>query len=400
MKSILFLGAAAFQMPPILYAKQAGYRVITCDNRPGNPGHAIADASYNVSTIDSDAILEIASQENIAGILSFGSDVGAPTAAIVAKALGLPGAPIDTIERLTQKHQFRQFLNETNLQTLDTRSFTLEEVDAAIDWLRSVTLPYIIKPVDSAGSKGVYVINTLENITDHIENAFSYSISKRIIVETFIEKQGFQICGDGYMEDGKLRFVCFGDGYFYSGARFAAPYGETFPSTHSPAVLEAVSHKLEEILCAAGYQRGVFNLDVIVTKDNTPFVIEIGPRSGGNFIPTAIKLHTGVDLIAAAVESAIDSAYQLPNASSSTTPPIACYMLHSQQAGIYEGVTLSPEIKQHIEHYTPYIAKGATVQPFHSGNFAIGNLVMRFNSPETMRQMLVDAYQLTTIHLK
>ena len=68
-KKILILGAAPFQVPAIRYARKRGYLTISCDNNPGNPGHALADKSYQVSTINKEMVLSIATKERINGIL-------------------------------------------------------------------------------------------------------------------------------------------------------------------------------------------------------------------------------------------------------------------------------------------------------------------------------------------
>lgn len=113
MKRILFLGAAHFQVPAIEYARRAGYYVLTCDNRPQNPGHDLAHESHNLSTIDLAGVLELARSREVDGILTFGSDVSALTAAVVAQDLGLPGSRVDTIETLTLKSRSGNFCATT-----------------------------------------------------------------------------------------------------------------------------------------------------------------------------------------------------------------------------------------------------------------------------------------------
>ena len=73
-KKILFLGGSKFQVPPLIYAKNKGYEVITCDYSPGNPGHKFADKYYNVSTTDYEAVLEVALKEKVDGIVAYASD--------------------------------------------------------------------------------------------------------------------------------------------------------------------------------------------------------------------------------------------------------------------------------------------------------------------------------------
>ena len=60
MKRIMMLGGSYFQMSATKRAKELGYYVISCDYLPDNPGHKYADEYYNVSTIDKDAVLELA----------------------------------------------------------------------------------------------------------------------------------------------------------------------------------------------------------------------------------------------------------------------------------------------------------------------------------------------------
>jgi len=133
-KKILFLGAACFQIPSIKYALSKGYYTITCDNRKENPGHKIADKSYFVSTIDREAVLKIAKDEKIDGILSFASDVSTPTAAFVSKTLGLPGNPIETIRILTDKEAFRKFLNKSGIQKTYYKSFEDNDYQKTFLW--------------------------------------------------------------------------------------------------------------------------------------------------------------------------------------------------------------------------------------------------------------------------
>ena len=89
MVKIMFLGAAHFQLAPIIYAKSQNYFVITCDNNLNNPGHYIADKSYNISTLEKEQILNVAIKEKINGVLSYGSDISAKTVSFVRKVFSV-----------------------------------------------------------------------------------------------------------------------------------------------------------------------------------------------------------------------------------------------------------------------------------------------------------------------
>ena len=168
----MFLGAAGFELAPIEYAKSKGYYVITCDNRPDNPGHKLSDKSYNVSTIDKKEVLKIAIKENINGIMTYGSDVSAPAVAYVCHKLNLPGPAQSTVETLVNKNKFRQVIN----QSINYKEFTI--FSEALDYCRQRSKPFVIKAIDSAGSKGITFIEKYEGIPEGINHAFVNSISK------------------------------------------------------------------------------------------------------------------------------------------------------------------------------------------------------------------------------
>lgn len=399
MKKVLFLGAAAFQIPPIRYALERGYYVITCDNVPENPGHALAHYSYNISTVDMDAILAVARREGIDGILAYGSDVSAPTAAYVSQELGLPGNPLETIRLLTNKSKFRAFLNATGIQPQEYASFTRAEEKQAKDYIGRVSLPLVIKPVDSAGSKGVSILRDRAHVDEQVRYAYENSMTGAIVVEAYVQKMGRQVCGDGFAMHGKLVFAEFGDGHFYDDGDYLAPFAETFPGTHRPEHYQKVRARLEAIIRESGFQSGPFNHDVLITASGEPFIIEIGPRSGGNFIPRAIHLNTGVDVIAAAVETCIDPVFEFPPIPRRSDQFHACYMLHSRESGVLQGVSLSDEIRQNVFETTMYLRPGDPVHPFQKANAAVGNLILRFDSFDEMQSKMSRIRDLCRVDL-
>ena len=111
----MVLAASIYQVPAIEAAKELGYRVVTTDNAPSNPGHALADASHVVDTTDLPGVLALAVAERIDGIISPGTDVAVETAAFVAERLGLPGPGTEAARTFTQKRLFRDFLRRAGL---------------------------------------------------------------------------------------------------------------------------------------------------------------------------------------------------------------------------------------------------------------------------------------------
>ena len=87
MKKILLLGGSAAQLVAIETAKRLGYYTVVCDYLPDNPGQHIADSFHLVSTTDKDAVLAVARDEQIEGIVAYSSDPAAPTCIITLSSI-------------------------------------------------------------------------------------------------------------------------------------------------------------------------------------------------------------------------------------------------------------------------------------------------------------------------
>ena len=385
MKKIIFLGAAPHQIPAINEANNLGFKVITVDNRPDNPGHRLAYRSYsNVSTLDKEKVLEIAKDNNANGILSYASDVAMPTSIYVAQNLGLKHHPQKCIEILTNKNSFRKFLVANKLlPDFFFEEFSEYETGKASAFAKSRNCAMVIKPVDSSGSKGVSILSKIDGIEVEkaIKSALNFSISKKIIIEKFISKKGPQICGDGYFENGKIKFVHFGDGQFYEGIH--APYGEIFPSTHTLTALEKTKELLTNVLNLSGFWKGTFNLDVIIDEFGNPFIIELGPRSGGNFIPDATFLQTNINMTKSIVQLASDSDHTLDiNDFAMNFPVVACYMVHCFHKMKFDKIQISERIKDNILQINPYINSGSVLDSFKNSSHVAANVILKFNNIE------------------
>ena len=153
---------------------------ILCDQRglsSDNPAHKFADEYHNVSTIDREAVLALARELCIDGIVSYASDVAAPTAAYVAEQLGLPTNPLESVMILTHKNLFRKFMKENGFPMPEGKSFTDRE--EARRFYEQISGTVMVKPVDSSGSKGVVKVSRMADFDAAWEEAMSYSLEKK-----------------------------------------------------------------------------------------------------------------------------------------------------------------------------------------------------------------------------
>ena len=190
MKKLMLLGGSRYALPVIETAHKLGVYVITCDYLPENIAHRYSDQYCNVSIIDKDAVLKVAQELQINGIVSFACDPGVVTAAYVAEKMGLPfQCSYKSADILQDKGKFRRFLVDNGFNCPNAKRYTdIKEPFNDIDYYN---WPVIVKPVDSAGSKGVTRVETPDELCVAIDNALEYSHNGSYIIEDFITFEGY-----------------------------------------------------------------------------------------------------------------------------------------------------------------------------------------------------------------
>lgn len=401
MKKILLLGGSAQQIIAIETAKKLGYYTVVCDFLPDNPGQYHADKFHLVSTTDKEAVLKVAMEEAVDGVLAYASDPAAPSAAYVAEKMGLPGSPYHAVETLCNKALFRSFLAEHGFCTPKARGY--RSIDAALADLAAeyFQFPVIVKPVDSSGSKGVGRIDTLSDAKEALEYAMSFSRAKELIVEEYVEMYGYQIAGDGLSVDGKLVFRYFANDHFNPKCvNPFVPISASFPYNMPAAVQDKVHAEIQRLLTLLGMRTCTYNFDLRIDKDFNVYLMEVAPRDGGNYIPQIIRYATGVDLVEYSVRAAMGEDLLIPQ---NVQPQgfYAYYAVHSLYDGILERIDIAPAVLEHhiLENH---ILKqpGDRILPFTGANTTLGILLMQFDSMEQMLHMMDHSEEWITIVLQ
>ena len=401
MKKILLLGGSAQQVIAIETAKKYGYYTIVCDFLDDNPGQYVADKFYLVSTTDKEAILEVAKKEEIDGILAYASDPAAPTAAYVAQKLGLPGSPYESVEILCNKDKFRKFLKDNNFCTPNAKGYTDIELAMKDLYNGEFKYPIIVKPVDSSGSKGVGRIDDINEARGKLEYAMSYSRGKRIIVEEYVEKFGYQVAGDGLSIDGKLVFRCFGNDHFNTKCiNPYVPISASFPYNMPKEVHEKIHNEIQRLLTLLNMQTTTYNFDIRIDKDYNVYLMEIAPRDGGNYIPQIIKYETGIDLVEYSVLGAMGE--KISNVEIKDVEEFwSYYAVHSLEDGILEEVQIKEDVlKNNVVENHIIKHPGDEISAFIGSNSTLGCLIMRFDNMNEMLDMMDNSEKWIKVKLK
>lgn len=388
MKKILLLGGSRYLLPVIKSAHELGLYVITCDYLPDNIAHKYSDEYVNVSIIDKEAVLEVAKKLEIDGIMSFATDPGVVTAAYVAEKLGLPyGGSYESVSILQDKGRFRSFLTEHNFNVPHAKSYkNLEDALRDTDFF---TWPVIVKPVDSAGSKGVTRVDDKNELRRAIEYALDFSHCDQFIIEDFIEKKGCSSDTDSFSIDGKLVATTFSSQRFdVQSDNPYAPMAYSWPSTFSREHEDELTSEIQRLLTLLDMQSSIYNIETREGVDGKAYIMEVSPRGGGNRLAEMIRYASGVDMIKAAVQAAaglqIDKVEQ-PQYDGSW----AEYVLHSRIDGKFKELWIAPDFAaNNVIEVDLWVTQGEEIHSFTAANFSIGTVVMKFASQEELESKL------------
>lgn len=390
------LGGSLYQVYAIKEAVRMGYHVITCDYLPNNPGHQFAHEYYNISTTDKEAIYELAKKLQVDGIVAYASDPAAPTAAYVCEKLGLATSPYTSVEILSKKDLFRQYLAEHSFNV--PKYIGCSSLEEALEHISELTLPAMIKPVDSSGSKGINKMTCIAQLKKFIEEALSHSREKRCIIEEFIEKEGYQISGDAFSVDGKLKFHSFGNEYYSSSvAKDFAPLGECWPFQMRPEIIKNLEKDIQRLISELGMKTNAYNVEAILGKNDKLYILELGARSGGSLIPQITELATGVNMIKYVIKAAMgEDCSEIRMAP--TTGYWSNYMLHSKHTGKFKEITFEDNFaKNNLVDCVTDIKVGDQVHAFRDAGDAIGTLILKYSSKEEMFKTIENMDQFVHI---
>ncbi len=402
MKKLMILGGTRYALPVIKVAHNLGLYVITCDYLPDNIAHKYSDEYCNVSIIDKEATLEAAQRLKIDGIISFACDPGVLTAAYVAEQMGLPfQGPYASVSILQDKGLFRKFLSENGFNCPHAKRYN--DINEPFNDIDFFNWPVIVKPTDSAGSKGVTKVDSPKHLAEAISSALNGAHNGAFIIEDFLVFDGYHSSADPFSANGKLQFVSYSDQLFDDKAN--NPYTPAliiWPSSMKKEHQDYLTSETQRLLTLLKMDTGIYNIETCVGIDGKPYIMEVSPRGGGCKIAELQRKAYGVDLI----ENEVRKAVGLPLTTINQTDcdGFWCEMIihsRSEQTGILKSITFDSEIeKKYIKLVDFAVKPGDKVLPFTGANMSLGDIFLRFDSREELDEIVSKSEEWIHIELE
>ena len=218
------------------------------------------------------------------------SDVGIRSLGYVNSYLNLPGTKYNLAKNLTNKEIIRKILTKNNF--FQPRFIVSLNIKKILNFISS--RDFIVKPIDSSGSRGVLEIKKKLKLKNLIYDSLKFSKLKKIIVEEKII--GREFGAQTFSVNGKCNHVYLHNDYMSKKNR-KIPIGHSMPFRmfKNKKIISRIKKEIARAVEVIGIKNGPANIDCIITKDHKLFILEISPRIGATCLPEILKVYSGVD---------------------------------------------------------------------------------------------------------
>jgi biotin carboxylase len=292
MKTVLFVGAGRHQRRAIARAKELGMRVAAIDRNPDAPGLAEADVA---EVVEFGEAVEAARRIGPDGVLTIASDRAVPLVAEIAEELGLPGIGREAAEAATNKAVMREALATAGVPQ---PRFEVLSNPRSVD----VGFPAVVKPVDSAGQRGLFFVRSQEELEERLPAALAESRAGAAIVEQFLD--GVEVNCLAVARGGDVSVLTLSERRRPSGDGFGVCLAHVFPAAlDAETALEAERVAVAAVR-AIGVRDSVAYPQLLVSPDGVRLV-EIAARVPAGLMDEVARLGIGVDLVQIALLQAL-----------------------------------------------------------------------------------------------
>jgi biotin carboxylase len=384
MKKVLILGASMLQLPAIKIAKTLGYYVGVADLNPKAPGVKYADEFFNVSTIDTNGIINVAKKFQADGIMTLATDMPIRSVAIACQELNLSGISPSAAIRATDKNEMMESFKSYSVPHPWFYKVTLEEKLKTIQY--KIKYPCIIKPTDNSGSRGVVLVNNESELLDAYIYSKKESRSGSIIIQEYL--QGCEVSVEIMVQNG-IPYVIAVTDKITTGAPHFVELGHSQPSRLNEKDILKIKETAIKAVNSIGINSGPAHVEIMLTKSG-PKLIELGARLGGDYITShLVPLSTGVNMVEAVIKGSCGDEYDITQKFSKASMIKYFTATNCTIKGIY-GVEDAKRIPGVVE--VSFMKKeGDYVGNIYSSNDRIGFVIVQENDVHMAENVCDDA---------
>jgi biotin carboxylase len=364
-QAVLFIGAGRHQHRALRRVKELGAHLVAVDRNADAPGFEAADVAETVDFTDVASVVEVGRRHDVRGVMTFAADRAVPVVAAVAEELGLPGIGRETAHLMTNKIAMRRRLADAGVaQPRFAALRHVREVRAAAD---AVGFPAVLKPADSAGQRGLFLVTSVDEVERHLHASLAQSIEQEAILESY--HPGLEVNGLLVARDGGVSVLTLSDRRRPPGIGFGVALAHVYPSTLFGDALEAVEQVGRSTVHALGLRNGIAYPQVIWGDDGIARLIEVAARIPAGQMDAVARYGVGVDLIEIALLQALGQPVPNELVEPRVQQPLAISFLTAEPGPLPTGRLVSVSGLDRVKSFPGvveadlYFREGETIRP-------------------------------------
>lgn len=342
-----------------------GLRVAAVDRNPDAPGLAEADVTRVVDFADVDAVLKATARLKLDGVLTVSADRAVPVVAAVAEKRGLPGIGTAAAHLMTNKIAMRRRLADVGVpQPRFAAVRNLSETRRATE---EVGFPAVLKPSDSGGQRGVFRVESPDDVDAHLHEALAASPTEEAILEEFVD--GTEMNGIVLARRGETIPLTLSDRLRPPGIGFGVGWIHVYPATAYGMQLEESERVAQRTVRALGLETGIAFPQLIAAPDGRVIVVECAARIPGGQMADLVRWAVGVDLVEVQIRMALGDDLPDELVQPKFSQPLAIRFLTAQPGPLPTGrvVRIGPLDKvlafPGVVQADTYLVEGETIRP-------------------------------------
>jgi len=365
---VVIIGAGVFQLPAIIMAKKMGFYVVAIDGAANAVGFKHADKYFVADIKNAELCIKLIKDLDPVAVFALSTEVAVVTVAAICNYFGLPGITPEAALNSTNKRRMRECFARENLPSPKfTAIYTTEELNDKVD---IIGFPQVIKPVDSAGSRGVSIVRSKDKASEAFAHAKSHSVSGEVLIETYMD--GVEISVEACVQYNKVTILSLSDK-----VRTPPPYPldtrVIFPSDKEKTIQDRAKEIAERAIHSCGIDNAVIHIEMMVTSEG-PKLVELAARGAGfHVFSKLLSWVCNIDTVKLLIDISLGRQVEL----SEIRQRGAVLSFPGTKPGVIQSISGLEEVRQlpGVEEANLYVQEGDAVRELRSGADRIGHII-------------------------
>ena len=404
-----WVGASGKLLPPLLKSLGHTYTFITRKSQhykteSGGEEHPVlkyADEVVVTETNEIDNLIEVLNPYKFDSVITV-CDYYIEIVAEVAKKFGVPCPFPKNVGNIRRKHDLRKAIDLAGLNNPKYRlAKSLDDVKAAA---KELGFPFVIKPVDLASSAFVRLIRNEKDLEDAFNRLAAFPLNFRdqtrdctLLLEEYMEGEEFSVEGVSFGDKTTIIGITdksvMGEPYFIES-------GHMFPADLNNDEYEIITGYVKKVLKAVNFNCGISHTEIKLTNEG-PKIVEINPRTAGNYIVELVEYVTNINLLKVFVDLALGISPDVRMKGSDIVSAAIAFIVPQKQ-GMVEKITGLDKLENntHILRYQIEDRLGKQIPVPIDNDCYLGYVISKDNDGFKSREYAERAIDDIVFHLK